>query len=93
MRAIAATCLAYYEELRGRVLAGRIPGSRLGLALLLRSGIVAWMEGWAACSPGESLAPTGEVARRVESLPDECGADLVSLLASMALSHLGEASA
>ncbi|HME69526.1 MAG TPA: hypothetical protein VKM54_06615 [Myxococcota bacterium] len=93
MRAAAATCLAYYEELRGRVLAGRAAGSRLGLSLLLRSGMVAWMEGWAACSLGESAAQAGEVARRVEPLPDECGADLVSLLANMALFHLREASA
>lgn len=93
MMATASRCLAHYEELRDRVLAGRALGSRLGLSLLLHSGMVAWMEGWAACSPEEPAAQVARVASRAEPLPDEHCADLVSVLASMALSHLTETSA
>ena len=41
-----------YEELRGEVLgqsAGGGPG--LGLALLIRRGMAAWMRAWANCTP------------------------------------------
>jgi len=91
MTAAASTCLGHYEELRGRVLAGRTLGSRLGLSLLLRSGMAAWMQGWAACSPVEPAAQA--VASRVEPLPDERCAEVVSVLCSMALSNLREANA
>lgn len=93
MTAAASKCLAHYEELRGRVLSGRALGSRLGLSLLLQSGMVAWMEGWAACSPMDPAAQPVEVASRVEPLPDERCADVVSVLCSMALSNLMEANA
>lgn len=81
----------HYEELRRRVSTGRAFGSRLGLSLLLRSGMVAWMEGWAACAPVEAAAPAVEVTS--EPLPDERCAEVVSVLCSMALSHLIEATA
>jgi hypothetical protein len=56
--------------------------------------MVAWMEGWAACSlPLEPAAQAVEVASRVEPLPDERCADVVSVLASMALGNLMEATA
>ena len=91
MTAIAQRCLAHYEALRDRVLAGRTLGSRLGLSLLLRSGMAAWLEGWASCSQVEPAAQTTEA--RVEPLADECCAGVVSVLCSMALGNLMEATA
>ena len=93
MKAIAQRCLAHYEALRDRVLAGRTLGSRLGLSLLLRSGMAAWLEGWATCSQVEPAAQTTEAPARVEPLADECCAGVVSVLCSMALGNLMEATA
>jgi hypothetical protein len=89
--ATAQRCLAHYEELRGRVLAGRALGSRLGLSLLLCSGMAAWLEGWASCPQVEPAVQTTQTPARVEPIADECCAGVVSVLASMALGNLTEA--
>lgn len=83
------------------MLAGRILGSRLGLALLLRCGMAAWLEAWAGSLPVKSSAQTSDVPCRIEPLPelpqvilqDERCAEVVRVLASMALGNILEASA
>lgn len=84
---------AEYEELRGHVRAGSAFGGHLGLVLLLREGVAAWM---ARGSPSsgkvaqleqvESTAnperPVGVVAPGVM---DEIHAGLVRVLANIAL--------
>ena len=47
-----------YEELRGQALgrASRIPRGQ-GLALLMRSGMSAWMQAWAQCTVVAPAAP------------------------------------
>jgi hypothetical protein len=71
------------------VIAGGASSSRLGLTLLLREGITAWIAGWSRC-PG-IVPPVGaERGLREEVLPDERCADVVRLLAHMVLSGLEE---
>ena len=81
---------AAYEELRRRVLAGASFGGHSGLALLLREGIAAWMaRGGAGAAPVEPAAdPDRRGAAPIVS--DEIHAAVVRVLASMALSRLGE---
>jgi len=80
---------ATYEDLRRRVLTGAAFGGPVGMVLLLREGLAAWM----ARGPGGAVpgAPGGHPGRgaapRVEN---EIHAAVVRVLASMALGHMGE---
>ena len=81
---------AAYEQLRHRVLAGAAPGSvgtPLGLLLLLRAGISAWMDHRAAGSApaGPGATPERPVAAPLPS--GELHAGLVHVLASIALAR------
>ena len=81
--------VAHYEDLRGRVLAGGALGCRLGLALLLREGMAAWLERGSLCPGG--VPPAGPERRLPEKVvPDGNCADVVRLLAHMVLSGLEE---
>ena len=74
-----------YEELRSHVLSGSPSGRHFELALLLRQGVAAWMAGR---SPS---ATQGQPAAAPEPLPaaplvlDRLHADVVRVLANMAL--------
>lgn len=64
-----------YEELRRRALTGQADGHQLGLAVLLRHGVAAWLHAWQEL-PAAPAAPA----------PPPAGGDqLVSVLATMAL--------
>lgn len=66
-----------YEELRRRALDGQADGWRLGLAVLQRQGVAAWIHAW------DAVAPTPVPAR---STPAPAGSEqVVAVLASMAL--------
>ncbi len=70
-----------YEQLRRRVLDGEPGGARLGLAVLQRQGVAAWMAAWSdlpGVAPPESPPPSGATADAV-----------VAVLASMALACAG----
>ena len=62
--------------------------ARVGLAVLLQQGLAAWVEQWSklpaptTVSPGETPKPS--------LLPDDCSAQLINLLATMALAHIQE---
>jgi hypothetical protein len=66
-----------YEQLRAQALEGDPSGSRLGLALLERRGVVAWTRAWQTTTP----AP----ARPAITTPAADTDQLVGVLASMAL--------
>ena len=85
--------VAAYEALRGHVLAGPAAGNAVGLVLLLREGVVAWVaRGRARVASAE---PAAEPARRIAApvVSDELHAGLVRVLASMALAGRAETSA
>jgi hypothetical protein len=75
-----------YEQLRRRVLNGEPDGFRLGLAVLQRQGLAAWLRAWddlgAVANPPTSTSPdvpTGPVASDM----------VVAVLASMTLACAG----
>ena len=75
-----------YEALRDEVLEGRARG--LGLALLLREGMAAWIHA------GERAIPAPVPSRPSHSepgLPDGVHGEVVSVLAEMALTTYREA--
>jgi hypothetical protein len=75
--------VAAYEQLRSHRLAGSPGGPHFGLVVLVREGIVAWIERRAAC-PGLA-APS---ATRTASGPlrsDQLHAEMVHVLADIAL--------
>ena len=80
-----ATLVASYEAVRRMALGQRGPddGPSLGLAILLRRGVTAWLHAWALCprpaDPIARIAPLG--------IPPLVHTELVQLWAHMALSH------
>jgi hypothetical protein len=66
-----------YEALRHHALVGETSGWRLGLAVLERQGVAAWLRAWQSIAPAPLARPSSDVA--VE------GDELVGALASMAL--------
>ena len=70
-----------YEELRRRALHGEPDGFALGLAVLERQGVVAWIR----ASRDIAVAPDRSAVR----VPVAGCGELVALLAGMALSALG----
>jgi hypothetical protein len=81
-----ATLVASYEALRRLALGqrGAGDGPSLGLAILLRQGVAAWLRAWAICS-----RPSDPVARTAPPLtiPSLVHTELAQLWAHMALSH------
>jgi len=71
-----------YETLRRHALGGDASGWRLGLAVMQRQGVTAWLRAWQAipaAPPPRSAAAGGPVV----------GDELVAVLASMALACVG----
>jgi hypothetical protein len=67
-----------YEELRHQALGGGDHGWRLGLAVVYRQGLVAWIHAWDDIAPLSALPPPARVR------PTEAN-EVVAVLASMAL--------
>ena len=78
-----------YEQLRSHVVVGQVSGVRRGLAILLQKGMAGWMD---VCSSCRAVAvPTGlRPSSDEKRLADEHSAELVDLLANMALNQLME---
>ncbi|MHC4137846.1 MAG: hypothetical protein ACYS0K_23130 [Planctomycetota bacterium] len=79
---------ARYEELRDGVRGEGTWGGRLGLALLLREGVAAWMEAWRLC-PDRVALPPSPAGRDGDLWSDPSSADVVRVLANMALGGVG----
>jgi hypothetical protein len=78
-----------YERLRSVVLAGAPDAHRLGLAVLARRGVAAWMTIWqqtptAATVPASRRPQTAEPGGTLRSADRE----IVRVLAAMALAHI-----
>jgi len=84
--------VTYYEALRSQILAGRIRGVRRGLAILLQTGMAAWMEAVSSCPP--RAAPTWPSATsRDTRLPDERCPALLDILTNLVLNRFMEVQA
>ena len=79
-------CVTAYEVLRERVVGGASGGGHSGLVVILREGIAAWIAHGPAASASvrPPVVPTSWVA--ASTLSHEVHADVVSVLAGMALS-------
>jgi hypothetical protein len=86
----AQALVVQYEELRRCVVAGNTRFVRQGLAVLLQSGMVAWMEACSACLPGIDPVARSNVFTNETRLSDERHPALVDLLANLALNRLAE---
>jgi len=80
--------ITHYEELRRHVTERRSLVGRFGLAVLLQQGLAVWVEQW-------SNMPEPTPARFAESsmpvpLSEDCSADVINVLAAMALGHAME---
>lgn len=87
----ASVHAAHYEALRHHAIQRDGLVARHGLAVLLRRGVAAWMATW-------SGVPAAPVLRADEHpdpcpWPDSTNAELVRLLATMALGHVQEVTA
>ena len=77
-----------YEELRRHAVERQILAGRFGLAVLLRQGLAAWVEQWSKV-PAPLPTPSVEISRP-SPLPDGTSADVIHVLAAMALGHMQE---
>ena len=83
--------VARYEELRRQAVERKILAARFGLAVLLQEGLAAWVEKWSKM-PAPQPGPSSEILRPAP-LPDDTSAEVIHVLATMALGHLQEARA
>ena len=80
---------ARYEALRRHAIEPHdVPMAREGLAVLLRQGVAAWIEAWSRL-PAPGLRATQD-EREKPPLPDGASAEVVRVLAAMALGHIEE---
>ncbi len=61
-------------------------GCRLGLAVLLHSGVAAWLDAWRSCTTPSTSSPQSPQAESEHS--NEVDAEVVHVLANMALNNL-----
>lgn len=77
-----------YETLRGQVLQRQLLADRLGLGILRLQGLAAWIMQWSKLSA--RTAPPAAESPRPPVLPDKIHADVINVLAAMAIGHLPE---
>jgi len=83
---------ARYEALRASAIERPVPAARDGLVVLLRQGVAAWMDAWSRL-PAPPPRPTQDEGQLLSPLPDGTSAEVVRILAAMALGHIQEAHA
>lgn len=80
---------ARYEALRVCAVERQAPASRDGLVVLLGHGVAAWMDAWSRLPAGPPR-PAQQERRRPSPMPDDVSAEVVHVLAAMALGHIQE---
>jgi hypothetical protein len=80
---------ALYEDLRRQALEGNSSQRGLGMALLLRQGMVAWMKAWLQSTPRPQEGSKPPASAGAVVADDRLG-EVVVILAAMALSHWQE---
>ncbi|MGB5660469.1 MAG: hypothetical protein WBO54_13395 [Thermoanaerobaculia bacterium] len=88
LRQNAPAHVVRYEELRRHAVERQIVAGRFGLVVVLRQGLAAWVEQWSKM-PVPTPALCAENSRP-SPLPDDTSADVINVLAAMALGHLQE---
>lgn len=85
----AADHATRYEMLRVYALECHAPPSRDGLVILLRHGMVAWMDAWSEL-PAHSPQPAPAEPPKTHTIPNDTSVEVVHVLATMTLSHFQE---
>lgn len=80
-----------YEELRKEALERKGAGGGLGLVLLLRKGLAAWLHAWVQCAPLPLPPPAAVPGSPSEPFLPPQRNEAVLILATMALRQLQEA--
>jgi hypothetical protein len=88
-RKSAADHATRYEMLRAYALEHHAPPSRDGLVILLRHGMVAWMDAWSTL-PAPLPQPAQAERSKTHTIPDATSVEVVHVLATMTLSHFQE---
>ena len=88
--AVPASAAADYEALRSGVLEGIRGDHDMGLALLMRRGMAAWIRAWSACTAA-SVAPDRLGCGSAPALSGGLRPDVARLLVTMALTAYMEA--
>ena len=78
-----------YETLRVYALERHARPSRGGLVILLRHGMVAWMDAWSRLST-PLPQPAQAEPHKALTIPDDTSVEVVHVLATMTLSHFQE---
>ena len=87
------TSVEAYEELRNQVVSGSPSGSHPGLVRLLRQGVAAWVAQRSTCTAPVQPAAAPEPRTAAPLASDGLHADVVRVLANMALAGRQEMSA
>ena len=85
-------CAIRYEALRNQATERHAPVVRHGLAVLLRHGMAAWLDAWSKVPTPPPRSGKDHRSKPCR-VPDGSGAEVVRVLAAMALGHLQEAEA
>ena len=83
----------HYEALRHHAMQRDGLVARHGLAVLLRRGVAAWMAAWSVVPAAPVLRSPPDERQDPCPWPDSTNAELVRLLATMALGHMQEVAA
>lgn len=87
------TSVASYEELRLRVLAGSSCGGHVGLVVLVREGVIAWLAQPLASHSSIPSAPIGGGGAADAAMDVDFHASFVHVLASIAVARREEMNA
>jgi len=88
--AVSQTWTTRYEELRRQILA-ESEGRGWGRALLLRRGLVAWMQAWPSDESAVPATPkSAEPTAAATTLPAELGGAITQVLVNMILDQAKE---
>ncbi len=82
-----------YETLRAYAIQRHTLASREGLVVLLRQGVAAWVDAWSRLPAPPAPPSVLSEDQRSSLLADDVGAEVVRILAAMALTHIQEAHA
>lgn len=77
-----------YERLRAVVLGGAPDAHRLGLAVLARQGLAAWMTLWSQTPTPATVSATRRSPTAEPDDPGSADSEIVRVLAAMALAHI-----
>ena len=80
-------CAIRYEALRNQAIARHAPVVRHGLAVLLRHGMAAWMDAWSKV-PAPPPRSAKDDRLRLCPVPEGSSAEVIRVLAAMALGHM-----